>query len=243
MLAEAKETVKYVFERLLSLKAILVKLLSGDIKVTDWASAWLEYRYAIMPLILDVSSIIEAFKGGEQILQYDASKRLTNVLDVENSLPFGGEYLHVKGTLREEVSASARINVLSQCDPAPLGTGIWDVLRTGWELVTLSFVVDWFIGVGDWLTSLRDTKLKIQSSYVTTVMNAKLSDLTVAPGGQYDHHYSALPPITHYHMKRSIDIAPSMIPALNATNLSLFRTIDATALIISFLTSFFKWRS
>lgn len=204
-------------------------------------SLWLEYRYAIMPMILTISEAIEAYKGGAKKTVFDAriERKLKHCFDDPNWLynayskpSFGG-----KNDVVDTVTATARIVVKSQCDPSPLGVGMWDLLRGGYEVLPLSFVFNWFVGVEEWLGSLRDTKLEVESSYVTTVVNRV--------GHAYCHTDNAIvwnfPPNWTYHeymMRRVPDIDPPKLPVLQAEKLSLLRTVDAISLVISFLKSF-----
>jgi len=203
-------------------------------RISDPESMWLEYRYAIMPLILTISDAIQAYKGGISKTTFDARVSRTFKLSHDNtSLKFSNLfYFDWTNKIVDKVSATARIEVKSQCDPSPLGMGLMDAVRAGYEVLPLSFVFNWFVGVEEWLTSLRNTNLEVKSSYVTTVVDRTghvfsedANGLTWTVPIDWDYH--------EFMMKRDINIAPPIMPLLQAENLSLHRTVDALSLIIS----------
>jgi hypothetical protein len=112
--------------------------------------------------------------------------------------------------------------------------GLWDMLRGTWEIVPLSFVVDWLFGVGDWLDSVRNTELEISQSYVTTVVDRRAKirshstpEMEWRKEVNWTYH--------EYMMERKPDPVPSALPLLQAEKLSALRTADAISLLISFM--------
>jgi len=244
VLFEAKETLGYVWKLFKGMSSVVKMLFQGGgtsafLKALSAPeNLWLEYRYAIMPLILTISDAIDAYKGGTVVKSYDT--RLEIKAEYEYKDPsWGYDGIHPFGVTHsgtDSVSATARLYVESQCDPAPLGTGIWDVLRGGWEVVPLSFVFNWFFGVEEWLTSMRNTNLSLRGSYSTLVVDRVgryFIDDYKSENISYTKEWSGN--VKDYYMGRVIDIKPPSFPLLQAERLSALRTVDAISLIISFM--------
>lgn len=114
------------------------------------ADAWLELRYAWRPLYSDMQSFAKALtdakkppyhifkerKGDSSVLTEESSVRVNNVTVTTRIV----SSLSVRGTA-ETLIEPTRFRV------APL--------TTAWELVTFSFIVDWFLSVGNALASFE----------------------------------------------------------------------------------------
>lgn len=113
---------------------------------------WLEFRYAVMPLVYSSETAIKYLLTGE--VEYQTTR---------------------KGYLEEVILDHPDweippIEVLHRCFIKRRFSFDWETfssnssfltmnpLSTAWELTTLSFVVDWAINVGDYLTSLVPPK-------------------------------------------------------------------------------------
>lgn len=121
---------------------------------------WLEYRYGWLPMLMDV-------KGSAELLAQHHMKRadrftvsatvisegnFSSVNTNSSALPLvltntyataGSKTARVKLTCRVNNDALAAIQQMGLVNPA----------LVAWELVPYSFVFDWFIQVGDWLTA------------------------------------------------------------------------------------------
>lgn len=105
------------------------------------AGIWLNFRYNIMPnvyLIEDVFKTLNA--SGTYITRRDG-------------FPSVKEY-DVLGN-KVKVNVNSRCTIKRRLKQSPLKATISaNVLTTAWELVPLSFVVDWFISIGDFISSI-----------------------------------------------------------------------------------------
>lgn len=216
----------------------------SDLKKINPESLWLQYRYAIMPLILTISDVIKAFKGGrarQKVQHYSDNKYVFT--HRQAVYPYYGRpmYFDVLSTYR--VKTGGAIWVESQCDPAPFGTGFWDTLMGTWEVVRLSFVFDWLLDVGTWLASLRNTKLQVEKSYGTKVVDFE----KVVSWGSDNPHYTLVemgePKVKGYKMIREVDISPPLLPALNQEMVKLYHQLDAIALIVGAVKTVFARRT
>jgi hypothetical protein len=164
-LAERKETFEFIANRIHKVVRPLRSYVEAVQAITrrggtsrSLANLWLEYRYAIMPIIFDVQAGLKILSGkmhtqntGHSV----ATDSYVGRIDVSGLGPswdgvdFFGEFFHL------EVESTAKLHVYStgraRID-ALAGIGINPFL-TAWELIPLSFVLDWFIDVGDTIAS------------------------------------------------------------------------------------------
>lgn len=111
------------------------------------ASVWMNFRYNIMPnvyAIEDILSIVENFKP----IYFTERDKFVDKL----SITAGGRTYDVPVTHRVMIkrkfkpSGSFAKNLQRNLSA--------DIFTTSWELIPLSFVIDWFVNVGDLLGSL-----------------------------------------------------------------------------------------
>jgi hypothetical protein len=185
-LAEASQTVKMVrdalqFKRNIGkfLKELATKPKKTQRIATTVAGKWLEYRYGWLPLI---GSIYDA---GDNLLRkireedIDVKARASSRRDTPKGVTTGTPGTDSYSSWRAMVNTSARFEIgLTLGPPSPTAQRIanWTSLNPAtiaWELVPLSFVVDWFVNVGDQLRSWENWVLysgTFKSGYQTKVV-------------------------------------------------------------------------
>lgn len=173
-LAEARETASYVSGKASGIAALMNKLKGEDpsafksgaaskprnlLRSSDRAlrklgGRWMELRYAIMPLIYSMKDITEQWERRNAIYHTERDKA---VLTMDGEKPFlwgDGDciYSQVYGnvTVRSLTKAAYRLGALQRL-VAVVGL---NPFRTAWELVPMSFVVDWLLNVGDSIDAL-----------------------------------------------------------------------------------------
>lgn len=114
------------------------------------ADNWLELQYGWKPLLSDIKSAAEMLASQIEVPRV---KRYVATVSEKHDLTqpaFGVVFPDAKS------STSRRITAYIASDPAtlPVLSGILDPELVAWELVPFSFVVDWVIPVGDYLTAL-----------------------------------------------------------------------------------------
>lgn len=107
------------------------------------ASLWLQFRYAIMPLVYSIEDIKKTLEAYQRIFAKFTTKDVEDlIIDVPGWKTNGGP------------TSTKRCFIKRSFDPKTLVDQLLGVLKvnpfsTAWELVTLSFVVDWFFNIGN----------------------------------------------------------------------------------------------
>lgn len=256
-LGELKETVKGILNPLSGIRSIFKKFKtskqfsrsSRGKEVLDLAShlsdQWLEYRYGIMPLVLSVQDLIktvgmnpvvsggyllQSFHGGEKIAGSD-----TKTIEDMNYwvVPFKTA-VSVKTSTQVGASVCARLAI----DEERLyGLRMVDIPSTAYELVTLSFVLDWFFSVGDWIRAVTpDPKIKVLASSVSISRKyeAKI-DLVAYKVDGVSNLYAPVPGENFYRYKveelrRIVNPNLPSFPIWDDDTLSWMRQLDAVSL-------------
>lgn len=137
-------------------ESILGYAKTGLDKATE---TWLMYRYGLMPLWYSARDILKAYESRVQVYKTTRGKSVTNrsktlgpwSLAVGDVVP----YQPVRIGYEIEWVETDRVTYKQCFDGNTLGRLIGiNPLVTTWELTTLSFVVDWFIQVGDFLQAI-----------------------------------------------------------------------------------------
>lgn len=115
------------------------------------ASIWLNFRYNIMPAVYtieDTLKLIESYTA-DFITGRDSSGWKNDIV-LES---YGWDPLIIDHryncVIKRGVRADLRFSQLTKSN----------ILTTAWELIPLSFVVDWFINIGDILTSISSPNI------------------------------------------------------------------------------------
>jgi hypothetical protein len=121
------------------------------------ASAWITYRYAIRPIMMDLANIYEVLnkivfetrkttRARGQIMTSSIVRGSGNfgniITNYANSVT---DVITVKGTSLDEMSTSFIDS---------LGLSPKSLILVPWDLVTASFVADWFLNFGDYLGTI-----------------------------------------------------------------------------------------
>lgn len=167
-LAELRETIGFLKSPLASLQN-LAKAARRRHGVTladvldSTAGTWLAYRYALMPLYGEVNSIMEVLqkKYSNRAERFTARGKAEAVRtpQVFNSFTPGPASGGWSRTTSQQWTrtVSVRAGVLYE-HTLDLGTDMgfkWqEVPSAAWEAITLSFVADWFLNLGDFIRAI-----------------------------------------------------------------------------------------
>jgi len=141
--------------------------------------SWLEYKYGWMPLLMDVKGAAEFF-AQQHVIRPPRFKVSTTASFTKTYSQVLG-YTPVSGAatlpVPELFSATRDMKVAIWCELSSphlselQQLGLTNPALVVWELIPFSFVFDWFVSVGDWLTGLTAlqgvTVLRMFTSKVT----------------------------------------------------------------------------
>jgi hypothetical protein len=133
----------------------------GDLS-KDMGSLWLAYRYAWTPTLLDVygaaESVAKADLGTYNRYRVTAKAKKVLESDVTTSTDSSVTSMFELPTTkwrREHRKLEVKVRYDALLDNGLYlslqDVGVTDPLTTAWELLPYSFVVDWFLGIGDFL--------------------------------------------------------------------------------------------
>jgi len=151
-LAEITKVRKMFKDRLLS----FVKLAKNNRPRPSFSSPlgdWLEGRYGWRTLIFDLRDLSEVLANLEnKRTRYSerAGRTLTSVYE-DTGPNLAGVVASFTHPVIRTVTVSYRGSVTADIEPPQFG---FNPVTTAWELLPFSFIVDWFLGVGQWLEAL-----------------------------------------------------------------------------------------
>nr|QIS88014.1 MAG: maturation protein [Charcot virus] len=179
-IAEARETVDFLKKTILSgiklikkLKTLRERMVDPEKEIRDlvqWmkktgrrsfsrrevpkhmdaaASYWLQYRYAVMPLMYSIQDALKAVRVSDDLMYQKFRAKRT---DTSSS----NQRLDTTFSLEKVTRYTARIYCRQTVDFAKLSNRFSLFIPTAvWEVVPWSFVIDWFVNVGEAIQALR----------------------------------------------------------------------------------------
>lgn len=150
----------------------------SDVLAKKSANAWLQYRYAVMPIYYSIKDILELLEAKNAVFQTTregeaVTRRTTEVVDCGEAqalITFEGKY-RINGVGKSSYDNSqARLASLISVNP----------FVTAWELTRLSFVIDWAINVGDFINAQTSSLLSFKNQTVYTISVKQTETLTVS---------------------------------------------------------------
>jgi hypothetical protein len=250
--AELHETI-FEIKRMLMKPALKLNKVHKD-RSFDWTRPykpflnnpeewWLWYRYFLLPAMLSVEDLIEAFMkkhdpitrvqdGIDQTSWYSKTGTLTDN-NCSYNQPAGSPVVDIHWNSEYRYRGGGAVDFHYRHDPHKFGFGAYDLIRAAWERTPWSFVIDWFLDVGGWLASWRSIDLEIAQSYSTIVVEAETTLSGVDP---YTWHLAGQElKSSMVLVQRVVDLEPPLTPCFNNEKLSLIRSIDACSLTLGFV--------
>lgn len=145
----------------------------GQRRYARWArrtgNAYVSWMYGIRPIILDIFAVLNNIEKGlqEPVLTYHVKE-----LDPNYGLPPSTATRRFKGKVERGVLTEVTYALDDPTRYYLWKYGLTDPLTVAWELVPLSFVVDWFIHLGSFIASIQKPQgLRFQHGYETQFLN------------------------------------------------------------------------
>lgn len=120
-----------------------------NVNKSMWEDAWMSYRYGIMPIVYSICDIIETAKRTKKAYRTVRKFRPLQ-LALSSQQGTGAHFfetitstIRVNGTGKVRASDSELLRLIDNISINPF--------KTAWELIPFSFVVDWFINVGNFI--------------------------------------------------------------------------------------------
>lgn len=210
------------------------------------ANDWLALQYGWLPLLSDVKGSAELLA---QHLATDQRKEVIKVSKRRTSSDCGSHNRSYNGTegvvswQEQSQQTTARVYLEFSVSSPSLATlnqtGISDPLLLSWELLPYSFVVDWFLPIGNFLECLNyDLGLsfkrgywwvKSENTWVATFNGKQVND------GTYTSKYSTVDCITSKNVMFDRGVyasAPNVkLPSLSDSPLNVTRALNALSLM------------
>lgn len=221
------------------------------------AKAWLEHRYGWKPLIMECQEAFQQIRKKRESLRhfrtYRASETVSGRVKSPTYISQGFSSwsgLLATGDVDCTTNASAHAGVLCVIEPrnvlhnfaAASGLTLRDVPASMWELVPLSFVVDWFVNVGPWLQAVTPVPgTTVLGSWVTVVKKtngtATAELLMASPSSQgHDTRLTVSSTMKTERFTRMANPELPHHPVLTTRSLSTLHQIDAVSLVAASVT-------
>lgn len=168
-LAELGATLRMLRKPLAGIQDLLKRAASRKTKrgwqlksLEDASSAWLEYRYGWTPLVMTVADLLNGIKYFPDTI-YDAKASMTTsssstLSTTEGKIPTWSIYLGASGqtttTMRKTGRVYYQITDINSFKRLKLGLDVLNIPSLAYELTRLSFAVDWWFALGDYIAAL-----------------------------------------------------------------------------------------
>jgi len=193
----------------------------------DAGNIWLEWHFGWSPLLEDIHT-------GLKILDSDwTTKRCVgrSTCSTNKTVKSSQGVWSQNMTLNARIRMGATVRVTDPAIHTLAQFGVLNPAAVAWELIPFSFLVDWFIPVGDYLNSFTDfLGLELTNTYTTTY---------VVGSDAQDYRQDPWPPergaCTGASMTRVPSIVYPMLHLRPFKGLSVSRGATAIALLMQFL--------
>jgi hypothetical protein len=136
---------------------------------------WMEYRYAVMPIVYSIKDVAEVLRYADRIVRKGSNPENVHstfnfVSDNSAGHPnLDGIPLRYSVVVDTDVVSSGRILYDLGSSQRLLDQVSTNLFLTGWELLTLSFVLDWVWNISDSIFAVTNVPVSSSSKYCTAV--------------------------------------------------------------------------
>lgn len=194
------------------------------------AERWLEYHFAVAPTVSDIYSAVEVLQAPlpSGIPAFGSAKLNFSRRDGSSASTDATQTGFIQFRLGADVYlTNPNLFLANQL-------GLVNPLSIAWELVPFSFMVDWFVPVGNFLNSYSD----FIGTYLDKAYTTQFVSSTDTARPTHHTYYGGTPTMRVHAMKRSAGVIP---PKWNTTvtsgglQTSISRAANAVAILVSVL--------
>lgn len=207
----------------------------------NFSDSWMETRYALMPLVRSAVAIFEAMEEGLRSLStdkiYTARAKVVGESRTSGSVVTGTSVCYINFPYKLEFQHVGRAFVHYRFTEVPtlasmLGLSPGYIPETAWDLLSLSFVMDWFLNIGDIIGALRiKTGIEILGNCVGVKTIGTGITTPYPTNDSWDYQISH-GEFEHEAYSREINVTPSYLPDLNvAIKLSNAKLLDLVIIL------------
>nr|APG76992.1 hypothetical protein [Beihai levi-like virus 20] len=125
-----------------------------ELVLQDIANLWLEYRYAIMPIVYSIQDVASIYEDSTAMFVTKRAQRPSKVINPDlTDVPPEVLYRYASMSIMNRATGKTKYLVSDLMGNMYALLGI-NPFVTAWELTTFSFVIDWFINIGDTIQNL-----------------------------------------------------------------------------------------
>lgn len=218
-----------------------LKKLKKRITLTELMNFWLQGRYGWRPLyksIMDLIDTLESLELGKYIATGgDKNVRVVSGSDsaITKFCIASGKALPLNVATVSTQTVRGRAALFLTPNTVAFNGNL---ARTAWELVPLSFVVDWFFNVGGIITEVQESICPTRGTACYSIDNRTIVRITTGfeqiPASTATLQVRASTPIDMYYEKFSYTrvVVPSLNPQLRLVNrLDPLKGLDLVALV------------
>lgn len=239
-LAELHSTLEFgigILRAALNPLATMKSLVGRNAK--DVMNAWMQYRYALMPLFYSAQDIAKLVKEKDDL--YKTVRRMINQEINAPEVPpdITCFYTVRNGSVTTTVTAKGRWDNSALRTLGQIG---FNPVSTAWELIPLSFVVDWYLNFGEWLIAVAGqwTNLATQLQGCTAVRKNyhDLTYLQIVDDQRWTSTYKSLTGYTLWDISRGEIVTKQLLlkkETVNTYERTLFNEKDLSVTLSPFL--------
>lgn len=201
ILAEREKTAQLVLELAKRLAVVYTALRKGNIPLAaknlfptgskSLANDILLYQYGLRPLIHDLSDVLAYFMEDDKV--YTKAKgtyRSPKMTSVLHDSSIDGVHCIVRESYRVDFTWACTVEILYKNLQKVSELGLTDLPSLAWELTPWSFVVDWFVPVGEAIASLSAFANTLATQpYTTLFLERQVHALHTFSGNSGDGYY------------------------------------------------------
>lgn len=170
----------------------------GKQRFTSATSLYLAARYGLMPIISDTENVLKALEKTVGKIRNKVQCENVVAQEATSSLLYIHDHIQTGATVKTSQRFYAKCISIDEVDMSManrIGFTAKGLITLPWELLTLSFVVDWFVNVGDYLGAITPALGWNQLGSILCVTDEKVQVVTSTGSSESDGTYQVLSPV------------------------------------------------